>query len=170
MMVALGGGVIVPNVLRWYWWRMNGWGYAWGLLGGMLLSLIVLFFKGLLPYVVFPLVVFGSFLMSILGSLLTGPVDNPVLIEFYRSVRPWGAWGPVRKEAGLSSAELSVRSEKASFGLLNVLLGMAAISGLYLFPMYLVGRWYASAAAAFGASGVAVAVLYFTWYKNLPKV
>jgi SSS family solute:Na+ symporter len=170
MMVALGGGVIVPNVLRWYWWRMNGWGYAWGLLGGMVLSLIVLFFKGLPQYVVFPLVVSGSLLMSILGSLLTRPVDDSVLEEFFRSVRPWGAWGPVKKAAGLSSAELSIRSEKAPLGLLNVLLGMAAIGGLYLFPMFLVGRWYGSAAAAFGASAAAVTVLYFTWYRNLSKV
>ncbi|MBN2269642.1 MAG: hypothetical protein JXN61_03455, partial [Sedimentisphaerales bacterium] len=28
MMMALGAGVVMPNVLRWYWWRMNGWGYS----------------------------------------------------------------------------------------------------------------------------------------------
>ena len=31
----LGAGVVVPNVLRWYWWRMNGWGYAAGTLAGL---------------------------------------------------------------------------------------------------------------------------------------
>ncbi|GAF90180.1 unnamed protein product, partial [marine sediment metagenome] len=40
MMMALGAGVVIPNVLRWYWWRMNGWGYAFGTFGGILLSLV----------------------------------------------------------------------------------------------------------------------------------
>jgi SSS family solute:Na+ symporter len=167
MMVALGGGVIVPNVLRWYWWRMNGWGYAWGLMGGMLLSLGVLFFKGLPQYVVFPLVVSASLAMSLLGSLLTKPVEQDVLRAFYRSVRPWGAWGPVREDSGLTPAELSSGSENARRGLLNVLLGMAAIGGLYLAPMYLVGRWYGQAAAAFALSAAAILTLRYTWYRHL---
>ena len=41
IMMALGAGVIMPNVLRWYWWRMTGWGYAAGTLGGIALSLAV---------------------------------------------------------------------------------------------------------------------------------
>ncbi len=32
IMMALTGGIVVPNVLRWYWWRMNGWGYTLGTL------------------------------------------------------------------------------------------------------------------------------------------
>ncbi|HEO71188.1 MAG TPA: sodium:solute symporter, partial [Candidatus Hydrogenedentes bacterium] len=43
LMTALGAGVIIPNVLRWYWWRMNGWGYAAGTVVGMLLALVPLF-------------------------------------------------------------------------------------------------------------------------------
>ena len=43
IMMALGAAVLVPNVLRWYWWRMNGWGYSAGTLAGLLLSLAVLF-------------------------------------------------------------------------------------------------------------------------------
>ena len=27
--------MIVLNVLRWYWWRMNGWGSSAATLGGM---------------------------------------------------------------------------------------------------------------------------------------
>ena len=169
MMVALGGGVIIPNVLRWYWWRMNGWGYALGILGGLFLSLVVLFFKDLPQYVVFPLVVTGSMLMSVLGSLWTKPVESGVLEKFFLSVRPWGAWGPVKKNALPSTEGKTYRSESASLGVLNVFLGMAAISGLYLCPMYLVGRWYGPAAAAFAVSSVSVVALYFTWYRNLPE-
>jgi solute:Na+ symporter, SSS family len=40
IMGTLGAGVLVPNVLRWYWWRINGWGYACGAFAGMALSLM----------------------------------------------------------------------------------------------------------------------------------
>ena len=36
IMMALGAGVVVPNVLRWYWWRLNGAGFAIGTLIGLL--------------------------------------------------------------------------------------------------------------------------------------
>ncbi len=169
MMVTLGAGVIIPNVLRWYWWRMNGWGYALGTLGGMILSAIVLFLDALPAYVVFPLIVTASFLLSILGSLLTEPVEKGVLVSFYRSVRPFGLWQPIRENAGLSFEEGTSRAENPGRTVLNVLLGMIAIASLYLFPMYLVGHWYRSSFFCLGIGVAAVVVLRFTWYRHLPR-
>ncbi len=37
----LGSAVIVPNVLRWYWWRLNGAGYAAGMFAGMVLLFLI---------------------------------------------------------------------------------------------------------------------------------
>ncbi len=168
MMVTLGAGIIIPNVLRWYWWRMNGWGYAWGTLGGMALSTVALFFDTWPVFVVFPLIVVASLLLSILGSLLTRPVDQEVLFSFYRSVRPFGFWRPV-KEAFIHSREKKVSvSENAWVAFLNVILGMAAIASLYLFPMYLVGHWYRSSIISLGVGLAAVLILKFTWHRKLP--
>jgi SSS family solute:Na+ symporter len=169
MMVTLGAGVIIPNVLRWYWWRMNGWGYALGTLGGMAFAAIVLIFDMLPAYIVFPLIVSASFLLSILGSLLTTPVEKDVLVTFYRTVRPFGWWRPVRKVARLSAKEKNSIEEKTWLTLLNVLLGMIAIASLYLFPMYLVGHWYRSSFLCLGIGLAAVFVLNFTWYHHLPR-
>jgi Na+/proline symporter len=36
---TLAAGILPPNVLRWYWWRLNGQGYAAGVFGGMAMSL-----------------------------------------------------------------------------------------------------------------------------------
>jgi Na+/proline symporter len=44
MMMALGAGIVIPNVLRWYWWRINGWGYSVGTFVGIILSFTILFF------------------------------------------------------------------------------------------------------------------------------
>jgi Na+/proline symporter len=168
MMMALGAGIIVPNVLRWYWWRMNGWGYAMGTFGGIVFPLGALLFDDLPDYYGFPLIVMASLLMSVLGSLSTQPVKKEILVKFYRSVRPFGAWRPIREEAGLSSEELSKKSENATRALANVILGMIAICGAYLFPMFLVGHWYTRAMLWLCVGSAAAIALKFTWYDHLP--
>ena len=167
-MMALGAAVVIPNVLRWYWWRMNGWGYALGTLGGIVLSLAVLFFPDAPVYYVFPLICAASLFVSIVVSLVTQPADQDVLICFYRSVRPFGLWKPIREQSRLSPEELAVKSESVSRTILNVVLAMFAISGLYLFPMYLVGHRYLNSMIWLGLALVAMVVLRYTWYNNLP--
>ena len=59
IMATLVAGVLMPNVLRWYWARLNGWGYFAGTATGMALSLVqaILDNRGLLAlpvYVTFP--------------------------------------------------------------------------------------------------------------------
>ncbi len=168
MMMALGAGVVMPNVLRWYWWRMNGWGYSLGMFAGILLSLVALFRPGIPAYYMFPAICVASLFVSIAASVASEPVSRDVLLGFYRSIRPFGLWGPIRRQADLSAKELASKSENVPLTILNVILGMAAICGLYLFPMYLVGHWYAKSIAWLGAALAAIAVLAFTWYPNLP--
>lgn len=168
MMMALGAGIIVPNVLRWYWWRMNGWGYALGTLGGIVFSLGVLIIKDLPDYYGFPVIVLASLVISVLGALATQPVNKEILTSFYRSVRPFGLWKPIRINTNLPAQELSKKSEKASRAFLNVILGMVAIAGAYLFPMYLVGHWYLQAILWFSLGLTAAIALRFTWYTHLP--
>jgi len=168
MMMALGAGVVVPNVLRWYWWRMNGWGYAFGTLGGILLSLVALFFPDAPAYYMFPLICAASLIASIAVSLATGATNEATLVSFYKSVRPFGLWKPIAAKAGLSKQELSSKSESMSLTILNVLIAMLAITGLYLFPMYLVGRWYLYSVIWLGLAIVAAFALKYTWYRFLP--
>ena len=168
LMMALGAGMIVPNVLRWYWWRFNGWGYAAGTVGGILLSLVALLKPDAPMYETFPPIVGGSLLAAVAVTLLTRPVSAEVLVAFYRTVRPFGAWGAVRSQTPLPADEAAARSESIALAVLNTLLGIVAISGMYLFPMYLVGHWHGRALLCLGAAVAAAAALYFTWYKRLP--
>jgi len=92
---GLWGGYTAPNLLKWHWWRFNGYGYFWGCspasarrwrsrkLFPNLSSL-----AGFLPI----FVVFG--LASILGSLLSSPEPDGVLVRFYKQVAPVGVSGP----------------------------------------------------------------------------
>ena len=168
MMMVLGAGMAVPNVLRWYWWRINGWGYSMGTFVGILLSLAALFFPDLPVYYVFPLICSVSLLVSIAVSLATKPVDHNILVNFYTSVRPFGAWRHIRKESGLSREELAGTSESVSLTIINIILAMLGICGLYLFPMYLVGHWYGSSMIWLGLAVAAIVTLRYTWYNNLP--
>ncbi len=168
MMMALSAGVVVPNVLRWYWWRMNGVGYATGIVAGIVLALVALFNPEMPVYVVFPLICFASLMACVAVSFATKPVASEVLVQFYETVRPFGLWGPVREKVSISCETLEAKSESFGLAALNVGLGMVAITGLYLFPMYLVGHWYGKAAMWLGLALGAIVTLAFTWYRNLP--
>ena len=169
IMMALGAGIVVPNVLRWYWWRLNGWGYSVGTLGGMALSLLALFFPDLPMYVVFPLICVSSLLMSIIVSIKTATVSEKVLINFFTTVRPFGLWKSIRQKSGLSNQELASKTEIGWMAILNVIIGMCAITGMYLAPMFLVGHWYVKSILWFVVVVISVAILKFTWYNNLPE-
>ena len=169
IMMVLGAGMAIPNVLRWYWWRMNGWGYSVGTFVGIILSLTILFFPDAPVYYVFPLICVASLLASITVSLATQPVDRDILVSFYRSVRPFGAWKPIREESKLSAEELVGKSESVSLTIANIILAMLAISGLYLFPMYLVGHRYLNSIIWLGLALAAIVALRYTWYNNLPE-
>ena len=136
---------------------------------GIILSFTILFFPDTPVYYVFPLICVASLLASITVSLATQPVDRDVLICFYKSIRPFGLWKPVRKESKLSAEELAGKSESVSLTIVNIILAMLAITGLYLFPMYLVGHWYLSSMIWLGLSLAAIMALRYTWYNNLPE-
>jgi len=172
LMMALGAAFVIPNVLRWYWWRLNGWGYAAGTLAGLAgaLPLLVLSLAKIeLPlYVTFPALCVISLIASLAGTLLTQPTDPSILVSFYKNVRPFGAWGPIRTRCGLPPDQLDDPTERLSLAAVNLVLASVVILGTYLAPMYLVGHWHLYAAACFAAAIGAAVPLYFTWYRNLP--
>jgi Na+/proline symporter len=169
LMMALGAGVVIPNVLRWYWWRMNGWGYAAGTVGGIVLSIVPLIVKDMPMQVSFPLICGGSLLASVIGSLMTSPAPTETLHDFYRKVRPFGAWGPVKREVDLPREVQTDPAESPWRAVFNTVVAMVGITGLYLSPMYWVGHWHTRAAIWLGVGLVAIAILAVTWYPYLPK-
>lgn len=170
--MALGAGAIVPNALRWYWWRLNGWGYAGGIIGGLLVMYTLKVGVGLawfdeLPlYQSFPAIVGGSLIGCVCVSLATPRTDDETLDRFVKVVHPFGIWGVVNRRVG--DAAKPDAGETGGFALANVFLGISAITGLYLGPMYLIGHWHTYAAICFGGAAACLCVMYFTWYKQLP--
>lgn len=99
---GLYGGYVMANVLKWYWWRFNGYGYFWGMMAGILSAMFVPSLATLLHIEVantlylFPIILGCSIAGCLLGTLLTKPENEAILKQFYRTVNPWGFWGPIR--------------------------------------------------------------------------
>jgi hypothetical protein len=172
---GLWGGYAAANVLKWYWWRLNGMGYFWGMLAGLVgaLAFPPLFagaFEGVvsdvLPLYLFPLLLATSTVACVAASLLSQPEDSETLKQFYRNVRPWGFWGPVHDQV--------VRDEPAFRGngnfrrdMFNVMVGIVAQTCLVAAPIYLVVRNNTSLIATLVIFALCAIVLKRTWYDRL---
>jgi Na+/proline symporter len=168
IMGTLGAGVLLPNVLRWYWWRINGWAYAAGTLSGMVLSLIqalVPAFSKMPLYETFPAIAGTVLVITVAVALLTKPTDRETLLAFYRQVRPAGFWKPVADETGLApEANATFRND-----MMNVFIGIPWLFAMWLCPVYLVLHRFAESGIAFAVVAVLSAVLYKTWYLRITE-
>jgi SSS family solute:Na+ symporter len=178
---GLWGGYTASNVLKWYWWRFNGWGYFWGMLTGISSALIMPKIVPLVPFlqhllaryvinmevvIIFPLVVGISLVGCLLGTFLTAPEDDAVLMDFYRRVRPWGFWGPVLKK--VLAEDPSFKRNKDFFrDLFNIAVGIVWQIALVALPLYIVIKEFDRAALAAGVILVTSLILKFTWYDHL---
>jgi Na+/proline symporter len=94
---ALVPAFVAPNVLKWHWWRFNGYGFFAGMVAGTAAAVLKAFVT-MHPVFAFLLILAISFAASILVCLITEPESDEVLKAFYRNVRPWGWWGPVYRK------------------------------------------------------------------------
>lgn len=169
ILLGLMGPMMVPNVLRWYWWRMTGTGYAAGVLAGMAVATVVFFHNrgATVPWPEYgyaPVIHVVALATAVLVSLAGKPVEMETLVAFYQKVRPFGWWGPVREAA-------SVKSPPAGEGkntLITLLASHVGLLCLFLSPFYLMGRWWAWGAAVVLIGTACTLVLRETWWKRLP--
>lgn len=168
LMAGLGACYIVPNVLRWYWGRMNGWGFTIGTLVGFVMSALMLVVEDAPKYVMTPVLLAASLLGCVIGSLATRPVRAEYLDEFYRRVRPFGWWGEVRARCRAGTEEQQDPLLRPAVLLANLSVGIIATYAWYMLPVYVVGHWWGGAVLTSCLAILTTVVLYFTWYRRLP--
>jgi Na+/proline symporter len=180
---GLWGGYTASNVLKWYWWRFNGYGYFWGMVAGIGSALSLPAIVANVPLVqhllatysinmdvsiVFPLVLVLSLIGCFAGTLMTKPEDDAVLMDFYRRVRPWGFWGPILAK---------VREEDPAFkrntdfvrDMFNVVVGIVWQISLVALPLYIVIKEFDRAAITLAIILGTSAILKFTWFDHLEE-
>ncbi|MBN2416320.1 sodium:solute symporter [bacterium] len=164
--MSIGAGMFIPTLIRWYWWRMNGWGFAAGTAAGMIAAVIQrLVFPQVPEYVSFLFASGISLLATIIGTYLTKPTDIDVLVAFYRTTRPFGFWKPVKER--LQSRVIEQMDKENRRDKLSIFL--AVPWQIVLFLMWIsvmMKRW--DQAGLLLAVLIALSVgLYFAWFRHL---
>ena len=166
--MGLGAGLLLPQVIRWYWWRFNGYGYAGGVAVGMGLAVAQrIVAPGLGELWQFVLIGSVTFVSSVAIALATQPTPEGVLRTFYEETKPFGFWGPVRR--GLDALDLEAIRAENRRDILAICLAVPWQLTLFLTTMMVVTReWWT--VGLLTALLVALTVgLYFTWYRHLSR-
>ncbi|HXB26588.1 MAG TPA: sodium:solute symporter family protein [Gemmatimonadaceae bacterium] len=163
---ALYGGYTASNLLKWYWWRFNSYGYFWGMLAGIVAAMLGALVPNLAPIYIFPAILALSLAGAIAGTLLTPPDEPHVLDRFYLRVRPWGFWGPVHDRVALTHPGL-VRNKNFRRDMFNVAVGIVWQTALTATGILLVLRDWRALTISVSLVVVSAVILKFTWYNRI---
>ena len=169
IVAGLTGGYIAPNILKWYWWRLNGVGYFGGMIIGMSVSLILpVALPGLHPLYGFPIILVLSLAGTVVASLMSKPDDEQVTKNFYKNVRPWGLWKPVHAKV---IAEDPAFKKNTSFSrdMFNIAVGIIWQLTFTVIPIFLVIREFKPMWITVAVLLVTTGVLKKTWYDKLKE-
>ncbi len=139
IVIQLFPAFLVPFALRWYWGRMNGWGFSGGIVLGFSASFgLVVSGAGATwnEVQILGCITATSAMGCLLGTLLTSPVDHDVLRRFYDRVRPFGWW----PRAWTAKHQAEHRRDGWRLGV-----GLVWQTVTFLIPMLLVLRHYGTA-------------------------
>jgi SSS family solute:Na+ symporter len=166
---ALWGAYLAANLLKWHWWRFNGNGFFWGMISGMIPALVFpSIFSETLDLYYFPLILLISVIGCIAGTYASGPTDEETLKSFYRTVKPWGFWQPIREKVMQEDPEF-MPNKNFGMDMFNVGIGTIGQTLLVLAPMYLVLRKNTALFITLAVTAVCVIIMKRTWWDRLPK-
>ncbi|MEL6867732.1 MAG: sodium:solute symporter family protein [Bacteroidota bacterium] len=167
LVAALYGGYTAANLIKWYWWRFNGYGYFWGMMGGILAAMIL---PTALPEFTaleaFPINFALSLLGCLLGSWLTPPDDEAVLKNFYLKTRPWGFWGPIHEKLKAEHPQLE-RNNDFQRDLMNVIIGIIWQSSLTAAPIFMIIQYWTAFFIALVIIAICSYLLKINWYDKM---
>jgi len=156
---AMGAGIGLVLILRWFWWRINAWTEISALVTSILITVGLEIIAGIqtvnagIPYTLFgrspvimgielqmhhklliivPLAIF----IWLIVTFITKPENNTTLTEFYKRVQPGGWWGQIAKDIPRTKGNVT-----KGF-LMNWLAGIALIYGAtFAIGNLIFGNW-----------------------------
>lgn len=165
---SLGAGLLIPTLARWYWWRMNGYGFAAGTVAGMVAAVLQrLFLPDIPEYYAFTIATVSSLIGMLIGTYVSKPTDESVLYEFYKRTRPFGFWAPIKKKIKSETMQkINVENRRdiistffaVPWQVILFLTGMAVI-----FKRWDEFTWLLIILAVLSVG------LYFNWFRHLSK-
>lgn len=168
IIMGLGGGLMIPGLLRLVWWRFNGGGFAAGTFVGMTAAIVQRwFYPNMVEWQQFLLLGAIGTAASIAGTYLSAPEDHEVVARFYRITRPFGFWGPFRH--ALPDAERIAMEQEHRRDILCVPFALLWQVTMFILPMQaVIGAWSAFV-PTFVLFAIGLTGMYFLWWRHLPK-
>ena len=176
---ALYGGYACANMLKWIWWRFNGYGYFGGMLAGLIASTVLLFGKGAIlaglgiegpvpDIYFFPAILLFSLLGCLIGTYATPPDDRAAVKQFYKQTRPWGWWAPIRAEVMREDPSF-VPNRDLGRDAFNIVTGLVWQMAQVVIPIYLMIRDHVQLAIWAMLLFVTTWLLKRYWWDRLPE-
>lgn len=164
---ALFGGYSAANLLKWHWWRFNGHGFFWGMIAGLVAALILpLALPDLQPLYGFPYLLAISLIGCLLGTWLTPAEPDEVLINFYKNVRPWGFWNPIKEKIQQEDPFFEGNKDFIR-DMTNVAIGIVWQLTLVVIPIYLVIKEFIPMTIGIGVFAITSLALKKNWLDKL---
>jgi SSS family solute:Na+ symporter len=169
---GLYGGYVAANLLKWHWWRFNGFGFFYGMIVGTLGALIVPpivkhFWPGTNTLYAFPAIFVFSVIGCFLGTLLSKPEDEEILKDFYKTVRPWGFWRPIVEKIKAENPGFEPNTNCGRHWF-NVTVGIIWQVTLVALPVYIVIQNPRGIVGALAVLVTTTVILKKSWFDNLP--
>ena len=169
IVAGLTGGYIAPNILKWYWWRLNGVGYFGGMIIGMSVSLILpVALPGLHPLYGFPIILVLSLAGTVVASLMSKPDEERVVKAFYKHVKPWGLWKPIHDKVVAEDPDFK-KNTNFRRDMFNIAVGIIWQLTFTVIPILLVIREFKPMWVTVAVLLVTTGVLKKTWYDKLKE-
>lgn len=166
--MSLGAGLLVPQFIRWYWWRFNGYGYAGGTILGMTLAILQqVFIPELAEIWSFAIIGSTTFVACIVISLLTEPTSREVLDTFFRETKPFGFWNAVRDR--IDNDVLEPIREENNRNIWGIVLAVPWQLTLFLTTMMFVTKRWPTFFVLLAICTTLSIAIYFVWFRHLPK-
>jgi Na+/proline symporter len=179
---ALWGSYMASNILKWYWWRFNSYGYYWGMLIGILagvspyvasifgIDMLGALFPSLAPdiriFYFFPVILLFSTIGCILGTYMHPPTESSVLKAFYKNVKPWGVWKPIMEK--VVAEDPSFRPNRNFWrDMFNIVAGTLGQTALVALPIFLVIKMHVHMLVTLLIIAVIMFVMKKTWWDTL---
>ncbi len=165
--MSIGAGLIIPQLIRWYWWRLNGYGYAIGMTAGAISAII---WKLTVPstveeYYAFMFAAGISLIATIIGTKFTKPTDDKVLQNFYNVTRPFGFWKKFKNKLPEKSRNGIDKENRRD--IIATFMAVPWQIILFLFMMNLVFKVW-NQTLVLGILLIALSIgLYFKWFRHL---
>ena len=165
--MSIGSGMLIPMLLRWYWSRMNGWGFSIGILSGMIAAILFKVFapEGTTEYAMFAVASISSLLGTIFGTLLTSPIDEKTLTKFYNKTRPFGTWSRFKNK--LTKDDIVAIDKENKRDIFSTFIAVPWQVIFFLFMMSIMFKNWTSVTVLGILLVILTTTLYFSWYKHL---